>query len=65
MGIEWKFFDYLGRKLDTFEISAVAVKAMEEAAVKELALQIAVSYISNTLSKCDLVHERFSLLHDL
>jgi HK97 family phage portal protein len=54
VGIEWNFFDFLGRKLDTSEFSTVAVKAMEEAAIKELALQIAVSYISNTLSKCEI-----------
>lgn len=54
MGIEWNFFDFLGRKIDASEMSAVATKAMEEAAMKELALQIAVSYISNTLSKCEI-----------
>lgn len=54
MGIEWNFFDFLGKKIDTSEMTSVAVKAMEEAAMKELALQIAVSYISNTLSKCEI-----------
>lgn len=54
MGIEWNFFDFLGRKIDTADISSVATKAMEEAAMKELALQIAVSYVSNTLSKCEI-----------
>lgn len=54
MGIEWNFFDYLGKKIDTADITAIATKAMEEAAMKELALQIAVSYISNTLSKCEI-----------
>ena len=54
MGFEWNFFDYLGKKIDTADITAIATKAMEEAAMKELALQIAVSYISNTLSKCEI-----------
>lgn len=54
MGIEWNFYDFLGKKLDTAGISAVATKVAEEAAVRELALQIAVSYISNTLSKCEI-----------
>lgn len=54
MGIEWNFFDFLGKKIDTANISSVAAKAMEEAAMKELALQIAISYISNTLSKCEI-----------
>lgn len=54
MGIEWNFYDFLGKKLDTAEVSSVATKALEEVAMKELALQIAVSYISNTLSKCEI-----------
>ena len=54
MGIEWNFFDYLGKKIDTADITAIATKAMEEAAMKELALQVAVSYISNTLSNCEI-----------
>lgn len=54
MGIDWNFYDFLGKKLDTAEISSVATKALEELAMKELALQIAVSYISNTLSKCEI-----------
>lgn len=54
MGIEWNFYDFLNRKIDTAEISAVGTKIAEEAAVRELALQIAVSYISNTLSKCEI-----------
>jgi HK97 family phage portal protein len=48
------FFDFLGKKIDTAEITALGNKVMEEAAVRELALQIAISYISNTLSKCEI-----------
>ena len=54
MGIEWNFYDFLNRKIDTAEISTVAKKVAEEVAVRELALQIAVSYIANTLSKCEI-----------
>lgn len=54
MGIEWNFYDFLNRKIDTSEIGAVASKIAEEAAVRELALEIAISYISNTLSKCEI-----------
>lgn len=54
MGIEWNFYDFLNRKIDTSEISTIAMKVAEEAAVRELALQIAVSYIANTLSKCEI-----------
>lgn len=54
MGFEFNFYDFLGKKIDTSEISAIAIQTMEEAAVRELALQIAVSYIANTLSKCEI-----------
>lgn len=54
MAFEWNFYDFLGKKIDTAEISTIALKTMEEAAVRELALQIAVSYIANTLSKCEI-----------
>ena len=54
MGLDFNFYDFLGKKIDTANISTVATKVMEEAAVRELALQIAISYISNTLSKCEI-----------
>lgn len=54
MGIKFNFYDFLGKKVDTAEISTIATKAMEQAAVKELALHIGISYIANTLSKCEI-----------
>lgn len=54
MALNFNFFDFLGKKIDNAEISAVASKTIEEAAVRELALQIAISYIANTLSKCEI-----------
>lgn len=54
MAFEFNFYDFLGKKIDTAQVTTVAVNAMQEAAVRELALQIAVSYIANTLSKCEI-----------
>lgn len=54
MGFITSVTDYLGRKIDLSEVQAVGEKVAAEAAVKELALQIAISYISNTLSKCEI-----------
>ena len=50
----YNLFNFLEKKIDTAEISTVAAKAMEQAAFKELALHIAISYIANTLSKCEI-----------
>lgn len=47
-------FNFLEKKIDAAEISAVTVKMMEQAAFKELALHIAISFIANTLSKCEI-----------
>lgn len=53
MGIKWNFFDFLGKKINNAEIDMVTQKAMEQMAFKELALHIGISYIANTLSKCE------------
>lgn len=53
MGIKWNFFDYLGKKIGNAEIDMVTQKSMEQMAFKELALHIGISYIANTLSKCE------------
>ena len=52
-GFKFNFYDFLGKKVDTAEISAVASKTLEQMAFKELALHIGISYIANTLSKCE------------
>jgi HK97 family phage portal protein len=43
----------LEKKVDLAELSAVTIKAMDKLAFRELAIHIAVSYIANTLSKCE------------
>lgn len=54
MGFEFNFYDFLGKKIDSADISAYAEKAKEQLAFRDLALQIAISYIANTLSKCEI-----------
>lgn len=51
---KYNLFNFLEKKIDTAEISTVTAKLMEQAAFKELALHIAISYIANTLSKCEI-----------
>lgn len=51
---KFNFFDYFGKKIDTAEISTVGAKTLEQAAFKELALHIAISYVANALSKCEI-----------
>lgn len=54
MGISLNFFNWLGKKIDNAKIETVF--SGEDAAqlfFRELALHIAISYIANTLSKCE------------
>lgn len=52
-------FDFLGNKVDDAAIEAYASKVKEQLAFRDMALQIAVSYIANTLSKCEIkVYEK-------
>ena len=46
-------FNFLERKLSPQELGTISVQALERAAFRELAVHIAVSYIANTLSKCE------------
>lgn len=46
-------FDFLGRKVSMAEISTVIGEKANQVYFKKLALHIAVSYIANTLSKCE------------
>jgi HK97 family phage portal protein len=50
---KFNLFNFLEKKVDTAEISPVTQKILEQLAFKELALHIAISYIANTLSKCE------------
>lgn len=49
----FNLFDFLGRKISTAEISTVCADALEEAAFRDLALSIAISYVANAISKCE------------
>lgn len=51
---KYNLFNFLEKKMTDAEVSAVLAKELENAAFKELALQIAISYIANTLSKCEI-----------
>lgn len=50
---KYNLFNFLGKKVDSSTVSTVTAQAAEEVALRELALHIAVSYIANTLSKCE------------
>lgn len=50
---KYNLFNFVEKKIDNAEISAVVSKAMNELSFKELALFIGISYIANTLSKCE------------
>ena len=47
-------FNFLEKKMTNAKFATVISKVMQEAAFRELALQIAVSYIANTISKCEI-----------
>ena len=49
---KYNLFNFLESKVNDAEVSTITAKMLEQAAFKELALHIAVSYIANTLSKC-------------
>ena len=53
MGIKWRFFDSLGKEVNSDEYSAITDKILNELSFKELGLHIGISYIANTLSKCE------------
>ena len=53
MARKWSLFDFLGKKTLEAEITPVEEKILEQLAFKELALYIGISYIANTLSKCE------------
>lgn len=51
---KYNLFNFLEKKMTDADINAVIAKELEKAAFKELALQIAISYVANTLSKCEI-----------
>ena len=50
---KYNLFNFLEKKVSNAEIDAVCSKVMNEVAFREMALHIAISYIANTLSKCE------------
>ena len=50
---KYSLFNFLEKKIDTAEISPVTQAMIDQLAFKELALYIGISYIANTLSKCE------------
>lgn len=50
---KYNLFSFLEKKIDSSEISPVTQKILDQIAFKELALHIGISYIANTLSKCE------------
>lgn len=50
---KWNIFNFMEKKIDAAEISPVTEKLLEQIALKELALYIGISYIANTMSKCE------------
>lgn len=53
MARKFNLFNFLEKQMDVAEFSPVTQKWFEQAAFKELALHIGISYIANTLSKCE------------
>ena len=55
MAFTFNFFDWLGNKIDNAKITTLTVTGDDAAQLffRELALHIAISYIANTLSKCE------------
>ena len=53
MARKYNLFNFLEKKVETAEISPVTQQILDQIAFKELALHIGISYISNTLSKCE------------
>lgn len=53
MGRKFNLFNFLEKKIDTSEISPVTQNLLDQVAFKELALHIGISYIANTISKCE------------
>lgn len=53
MARKWSLFDFMNKKVLDSDITPVEEAILEQIAFKELALYIGISYIANTLSKCE------------
>lgn len=50
---KYNLFNFLEKKISTADLSAMITEKIDQVAIKELALHIGVSYIANTISKCE------------
>ena len=50
---KFSLFDFLEKKMEIADISPIKQKMLDQLAFKDLALHIGISYIANTLSKCE------------
>lgn len=53
MARRFNLFNFLEKKMEVADISPITQNLLEQLAFKELALHIGISYIANTLSKCE------------
>lgn len=51
---KFTFFDWFGKRINEAEFKTIYAETVSEVAFRELALHIAISYIANTLSKCEI-----------
>lgn len=62
---EYSLFNFLEKKVSNAKVQTIVSQKIEQAAFKELALHIAISYIANTLSKCEIkVYKDNKEVHD-
>lgn len=54
MSFKTTILDFLGRKLEPREYEIVGVSVSEQSQLLQLAMQIAISYIANTISQCEI-----------
>lgn len=54
MARKFNLFNFLEKKIDVSNVNTVIAESMDRVAFKSLALHIAISYIANTLSKCEI-----------
>lgn len=53
MARKFNLFNFLEKRMEVAEISPITQKLLDQIAFKDLALHIGISYIANTLSKCE------------
>ena len=65
MARKFNLFNFMEKKMEAAEISPITQKLLDQLAFKEIALHIGISYIANTLSKCEFkVFHKGEEVHD-